>query len=91
MLLAPDAENVAAELHTVIHELGHLLNLPHPWEKHGPSRSAMTYPWRWANWNWKDPSVYHFDDFGKHHVLHAPEAFVRPGGSEFLEYAQARE
>lgn len=70
-------------LHTIGHEIGHLLNLPHAWEVYGNTRSLMSYPWRWKNWDWSDPSIYHFDAAGRHHILHGPETRVRPGASGF--------
>jgi len=81
--LPPQQEHPGAVLHAVVHELGHLLNLPHPWEVYGNTRSAMSYPWRWQHWDWTDPRVYHFDNAGRHHILRGPETLVRPGAGPF--------
>ncbi len=69
-----------------MHTLGHQLNLPHPWQAYGDTRSAMTYKHPWPNWSWEDEEVFRFDAFGKAHIQWAPEKFVRPGGSSFLYY-----
>jgi len=65
-------------LHAILHEIGHLLNLPHPWDVYGDTPSAMTYPWRWSDWYWNEAHRYYFDEPGRHHVLRAPESEVRP-------------
>jgi hypothetical protein len=70
----------------VIHEVGHMLNLPHPWQKYADTRSVMSSPYRWADWSWDDPQVYRFDEFGRRHIRRAPDEYVRPGGSAFLDY-----
>jgi hypothetical protein len=70
----------------VIHELGHMLNLPHPWQAYGDTKSVMSYPFRWPGWSWDDPQVYRFDYFGRRHVSRAPDEYVMPGGSAFLDY-----
>jgi hypothetical protein len=70
----------------VIHEMGHMLNLPHPWQAYGDTKSVMSYPYRWADWSWDDPQVYNFDEFGQQHIRRAPEMYVMPGGSSFLNY-----
>ena len=75
-----DPEDEAGTLHAVGHEIGHLLNLPHPWEVYGNTRSLMSYPWRWEDWDWEDPEVFRFDAVGRRHILRAPEVVVRPGG-----------
>ena len=69
-----------------IHEMGHQLNLPHPWQAYGDTRSVMSFGWRWDDWSWSDPSIYRFDDFGANHIMFGPEQYVRPGGSAFLDY-----
>ena len=80
-------QNAAFTLSTLIHEIGHLLNLPHPWQAYGDTRSVMTYPHRWSDsWDWKDPDVFHFDWFGRRHVKRAPTKYVKPGQSRFLDY-----
>lgn len=73
-------------LHAVGHELGHQLNLPHPWDAYGDTRSLMTYPWRWPDWDWTEPRGYRFDAVGRHHLAFAPERCVRPGGDAYLAY-----
>jgi hypothetical protein len=70
----------------VIHEMGHMLNLPHPWQAYGDTKSVMSYPYRWVDWSWDDPQVYHFDEFGQKHIRRAPDMYVMPGGSSFLNY-----
>jgi tetratricopeptide (TPR) repeat protein len=71
----------------ILHDMGHMLNLPHPWETaYGNSRSVMSLPERWSNWSWDDPSVYRFDAFGQQHIRRAPEEYVRPGASAYLDY-----
>lgn len=79
-----DPEDAAGTLHAVGHEIGHLLNLPHPWDVYGNTRSLMSYPWRWEDWDWADPGVFRFDAVGRRHILRAPEEEVRPGGGEFV-------
>jgi hypothetical protein len=86
VFLNPDPVHPGENLHAIVHELGHLLNLPHPWETYGASRSAMAYPWQWGDWDWNDSSVYRFDPVAQHHILRAPEDAVRPGRSAFLDY-----
>jgi hypothetical protein len=70
----------------VIHEIGHMLNLPHPWQAYGDTKSVMSYPFRWSDWSWDDPQVYRFDNFGQRHIIRAPDEYVMPGGSAFLDY-----
>ncbi|HEX8179636.1 MAG TPA: hypothetical protein VF525_08860 [Pyrinomonadaceae bacterium] len=70
----------------VIHEMGHMLNLPHPWQAYGDTKSVMSYPYRWTDWSWDDPQVYNFDEFGQKHIRRAPDMYVMPGGSSFLNY-----
>ncbi len=67
----------------VLHELGHILDLPHPWELGADTRSVMSYPWRWANWRWDDPAAYRFDAAARRHLLRAPDELVRPGSGPF--------
>jgi hypothetical protein len=74
-----DPEDAAGTLHAVGHEIGHLLNLPHPWEVYGNTRSLMSYPWRWEDWEWDDPEIFRFDAAGRRHVLRSPDRMVRPG------------
>ena len=80
----PGSAETAATLHAVGHEIGHLLNLLHPWEVYGNTRSLMSYPWRWEDRDWADPGVFRFDAVGRRHILRAPEEVVRPGGGEFV-------
>lgn len=80
----PDPDEAGATLHAIGHELGHLLNLPHPWDAYGNTRSLMSYPWRWVDWDWSDPEVFRFDEVGRRFVLRAPEDVVRPGGGRFV-------
>ena len=74
-------------LYTAIHSIGHMLNLPHPWQAYGDRLSVMTYPFRWGDkWSFDNPDVYRFDEVARQHILRSPERYVRPGGSAFLEY-----
>lgn len=75
-------------LHLIVHEMGHMLNLPHPWQVYGDTRSVMSYPWRWSDWSLDDPDVYRFDSFGQQHIRRAPDHYVQPGGSPFLDYGR---
>lgn len=77
-----------AVLHALGHEIGHLLNLPHPWEWGEDTPSLMSYPWRWGGWDWEDPRAYRFDETSRRFILRAPEELVRPGRSPFLSWAQ---
>ncbi len=80
----PDPNEAGATLHAIGHEIGHLLNLPHPWEAYGNTRSLMSYPWRWVDWDWGDPAVFRFDEVGRSFVLRTQEEVVRPGGRGFI-------
>ncbi len=80
----PRPGEAGATLHAIAHEIGHLLNLPHPWDAYGNTRSIMSYSWRWADWDWQDPAVFRFDSVGRRHILRDPEGFVRPGRGEFI-------
>jgi len=80
----PSPEEAAATLHAIAHEIGHLLNLPHPWDVYGNTRSVMSYPWRWVDWDWSDPAVFRFDAVGRRHILRDPEEFVLPEREEFV-------
>jgi len=71
---------------SIMHEAGHEMNLPHPFQTYGDTRSVMTYPFRWPNWSYDDPTVYLYDAFGKWHIHRAPDRYVRPGSSKFLDY-----
>jgi TIR domain len=73
-------------LQEMIHEIGHEMNLPHPFQAYGDTRSVMTYPVRWRNWSYDDPAVYQFDLVGQLHIRRAPEQYVRPGASRFFDY-----
>jgi hypothetical protein len=73
-------------LHALVHELGHMLNLPHAWELCEDTPSAMSYPWRWPHWSWTDPDCYRFDSAARHHILRGPEERVRPGASAYLDF-----
>ena len=83
VFIDPSPAEAGATLHAIGHEIGHLLNLPHPWEAYGNTRSLMTYPWRWADWDWHEPAAFRFDAVGRRHILRDPEPFVRPGSSAF--------
>ena len=80
-----DPDDTRGTLHAIGHEIGHMLNLVHPWELYGNTRSLMSYPWRWQDWDWSDPAVFRFDEPGRRHILRAPDAVVRPGGGRFSE------
>ncbi len=86
----PDPDEAGATLHAIGHEIGHLLNLPHPWDVYGNTRSLMSYPWRWADWDWGDPAVFRFDEVGRRFVLRAPEEAVRPGRGRFVSTGLGR-
>ena len=74
-------------LYSAVHEIGHMLNLPHPWQTYGDTLSVMSYPFRWGEgWSFHDSDVYRFDEVGRRHILRSPERYVKPGGSEFLDY-----
>ncbi len=78
-------------LYAVLHSVGHMLNLPHPWQTYGDTFSVMTYSYRWGDqWSFKDPRVYRFDEVGREHVARSPEQYVRPGASPFLEYGETQ-
>lgn len=76
----------APVLWTVLNTLGLQMNLPPPFNAYGDTRSVMTYFDRWPNWDWEDPAVFYYDEFGVMHLRWAPEQFVRPGGSPFFNY-----
>jgi hypothetical protein len=78
-------QHPGALVHAMAHEIGHMLNLAHPWEEYGNTRSVMSYPSRWSDWSWGDPQGYHFDAVGALHLRRGPEPYVRPGGSRFLD------
>lgn len=69
-----------------VHEAGHQLNLPHPWQAYGDTRSVMSMFYRWPDWAWDEPSVFRFDAFGVDYVRSGPEQYVRPGASSFMDY-----
>lgn len=71
---------------SVVHEIGHMLNLPHPFQAYGDTKSVMSYFWRWKDWSWDDPQIYRFDQFGQGHIRRAPDEYVMPGQSAFLNY-----
>jgi len=71
---------------SVVHEIGHMLNLPHPFQAYGDTKSVMSYFWRWSDWSWDDPRIYRFDQFGQTHIRRAPDEYVTPGRSAFLDY-----
>ena len=73
-------------LNTLVHEMGHLLNFPHPFQTYGDTKSVMTYSYRWEERSYDDPGVFRFDEFGTRHTLRGPERYVRSGSSAFLDY-----
>lgn len=80
-------ENPQTAVRSFLHEIGHLLNLPHPYQAYGDTRSVMSSPYRWqADWSWDDPTTYRFDNFGAQHIGRAPLRYVKPGESSFLDY-----
>ena len=82
-----DMAGTQSILFSAVHEIGHMLNLPHPWQTYGDTYSVMSYPFHWGDrWSFDDPDVYRFDEVGRRHILRSPERYVKPGGSEFLDY-----
>ena len=69
----------------VLHEMGHSMNLPHPGSTYGDTRSVMSDPSRWGG-DLADPALYTFDAFGRAHIGMAPEHYVRPDGSSYMDY-----
>lgn len=77
-------------IQTVVHEMGHALNLAHrfgPQVRRSNSKSFMNYDWRYlggqhAKKYWEDFD-YMFDEDELEHLRHGPRAQIIPGGSRF--------
>lgn len=84
------------KFHTLIHEIGHTFNMSHSWVKtsgtsrwsdrvvnENEARSYMNYPSRVAAgyYGFFDNFEYRFSDQELTFLRHAPEAFVKMGGS----------
>jgi hypothetical protein len=77
-------------IQTVVHELGHALNLVHRFEREvgrADSTSFMNYDWRYLGGNninkyWKD-FRFTFDEDEIRFMRHAPWSKIIPGGAEF--------
>ncbi len=77
-------------IQTVVHELGHALNLVHRFEREvgrADSTSFMNYDWRYLGGNnsnryWKD-FRFTFDEDEIKFMRHAPWLKIIPGGAEF--------
>ncbi len=77
-------------IQTVIHELGHALNLAHRFERavgRADSSSFMNYDWKYLGGNnrdryWRDFN-FRFDADELAFLRHAPHPAVIPGGAEF--------
>ncbi len=77
-------------IQTVVHELGHALNLVHRFEREvgrADSTSFMNYDWRYLGGNnsnkyWKD-FRFTFDEDEIKFMRHAPWSKIIPGGAEF--------
>ena len=79
---------------SLLHELGHAMNLLHPWDQ-DPKRSGsltfMTYPQRWAPASRSTEEqfwarllhVWKFDEVEELHLQHAAPRHILPGGSHF--------
>lgn len=75
---------------TVVHEMGHALNLAHsfgPQVRRSNSTSFMNYDWRYLGGehakDYWDKFTYEFDTYELKHLRHAPRAQIIPGGSHF--------
>ena len=77
-----------ALLHAMMHTIGHMLNLPHPWQAYGDTESVMTYPYRWNTAFPLPRKFYRFDSVASRHIRRSPEKYVRPGASKFGEYGR---
>jgi hypothetical protein len=82
-----------AVVRTIVHELGHALNLAHRWEAdvgRPDSTSFMNYPWRYAAGGpcgyWRD-FRFTFDADELAFLRHGPRAAVRPGDAPFRSVA----
>ncbi len=82
----PEIDRGKAITFLVAHEIGHLLNLPHPWQAYGDTKSVMSYPSRWPEGERDIVDFFGFDSFQKQHVAWAPETFVKPDESRFFYY-----
>ena len=77
-------------IQTIVHELGHALNLVHRFEREvsrADSTSFMNYDWRYLGGNnsnryWKD-FRFTFDEDEIKFMRHAPWLKIIPGGAEF--------
>ena len=77
-------------IQTIVHELGHALNLVHRFEREvgrADSVSFMNYDWRYLGGNninryWKD-FRFTFDEDEIKFIRHAPWSKIIPGGAEF--------
>ncbi len=77
-------------IQTIVHELGHALNLVHRFEREvgrADSTSFMNYDWRYLGGNninkyWKD-FRFTFDEDEIKFMRHAPWSKIIPGGAEF--------
>jgi hypothetical protein len=77
-------------IQTIVHELGHALNLVHRFEREvgrADSTSFMNYDWRYLGGNnidkyWKD-FRFSFDEDEIKFMRHAPWPKIIPGGAEF--------
>ena len=91
----PQAEFDRNYLRTCVHELGHALNLLHPFDKDRPdSLSWMNYPWRYpygynlpSGWDgtrdyWRN-CRFEFDAEELRHLRHHALTEVIPGGAPF--------
>ena len=78
----------------LLHELGHAMNLLHPWDrdtKRSGSLTFMAYPQRWALASRSTEEqfwarllhVWKFDEVEELHLQHAAPRHILPGGSHF--------
>ena len=68
----------------ILHALGHVLNLPDETPERGERETVMSPSVPREGGGGR--GVYQFSDLAKLHVRRAPDPFVRPGGSRFLDY-----
>jgi hypothetical protein len=91
VLVDPLLRGTGESLHAVGHEIGHLLNLGHPWERGEDSPGLMSYPWRWLDWDWADAASYGLDAEALQHIGGAPEHIVKPGSGPFIGMTASQE